>query len=580
MSSRAVERRLLRETRGGRGHLRRVALLGLAETIAILAQAGLLAHVIDRAAMHGERPAALVPALAILAGVLAARACIGGSFELTARLGARRTMSELRGALARRVLGGGGALRDPARRDGDVVAAAVQGVDALQDYFAGYLPQLVLATLVPLAVIAYTAVLDPVASALLAVTVPILIAFMILVGKNAAAQTERRWRTLQLLSSHFLDVIAGLPTLRAGCRERAQEETLAAVGERYRTETMATLRTAFLSALVLELCAMLGTAIAAAAIGVQLAGGHLELTAGLAVLLLAPELYAPLRAVGAQYHAAAAGTAAAEQIYALIDSPPALSEERAKTPSVAAAIVPDPAQSPLLLEDVGYEYPAREGAALEHLDLELAPGEITALVGASGAGKSTVARLLMRLADPTEGHVRCGGVDLRDVDPESWRAQIAWVPQRPRLFAGTIAENIRLGDADASEERVRSAARAAGALAFAEQLPDGLQTHVGDGGRRLSAGQRRRIALARALLRDARLLILDEPTADLDEDSAARIAETLARAAPGRTTLLIVHHPLLAEHADHVVRLERGGRVDVPEHLAPAVRDGEEVAAL
>ena len=565
MSGRALERRLLRETSGGRGHLRWVVVLGLAETLAILAQAGLLAQVIDRAAMHGAGLHALTPALAALAAVLAARAVLSGSFELTARLGARRTMSELRGALVRRLLSGAGAPREPGRRDGDVVAAAVQGVDALQDYYAGYLPQLVLATLVPLAVIAYTAVIDPVASGLLAITVPILIVFMILVGKAAAAQTEQRWRTLQLLSSHFLDVLAGLQTLRAHRRERAQEETLAAVGERYRQETVATLRTAFLSAFVLELYAMLGTAIAAAAIGVQLAGGHLALTAGLAVLLLAPELYAPLRAVGAQYHAAAAGTAAAERIYALIDSPSALDSGTVAAGAVAG-VVPDPGRSAVRLEGVAYRYPAREGDALDGLDLELAPGEVTALVGPSGAGKSTVARLLMRFADPTDGRLSCGGVDLRDVDAEQWRAQIAWVPQRPRLFAGTIAENIRLGDPQASDERVLAAARDAGAIGFIEALPDGLRTRVGDGAQRLSAGQRRRVALARALLRDARLLILDEPAADLDEESAAWIAQTLARRVPGRTTLLIVHHPVLAEHADHVVRIEHGRRAQSPTH--------------
>lgn len=581
-----VQRRLLTEVRAARTHALAVGLLGVACAVLIVAQAALLAYAIDRSAVHGASVSSLQPQLLALAAVLLARAGVNGGFELSGRLGAARVMSELRARLARQLLvvcpGG----RPADMRTGDLVAAAVQGVDALESWFAGYLPQLVLAALAPVAVLGWVLAIDPIPGAILAVTIPILIVFMVLIGRGARAQTRRRRRALALLSAHFLDVVRGLPTLISYRRERAQAGTLARVGERYREETMATLRIAFLSAFVLELCAMIGTALVAATIGVQLVAGVLSLRVGLTVLLLAPELYGPLRGVGERFHAGSEGLAAAERIFAVLDRPPATgplagpAAEPAAPEETAALLgersaashapsdpvrqlgstpTPDPASAPIRLEGVRYEYPQRPGAALSGLDLELAPGEITALVGESGAGKSTLARLLLGLADPDAGTVTCGGVDLRELDLERWRAQIAWAPQRARLFAGTVAENIRLGAPAASDGQVQRAAELAGAIPAIEALPRGMNTVLGEGARRLSAGQARRISLARALVReDARLLILDEPTAHLDEHSAGEIASSIARVARGRTTLLIVHDPSLAARADRVVRIAAG----------------------
>ncbi|HSZ68884.1 MAG TPA: thiol reductant ABC exporter subunit CydD [Solirubrobacteraceae bacterium] len=562
-----VDRRLLRESRAARSHLALAGLLGALEAALILAQAVLLAYVIAHAAIDHATLAALRGELIALAAVLLARAAVSGGFELSGRWGATRVMSELRRRLVGALLVDGVGV-DREERSGELAAAAVQGVDALESYFAGYLPQFVLAALVPLAVLGWVLPLDPIAAGILAFTVPLLILFMVLVGRGAQAHTRQRWRALSLLSAHFLDVVRGLPTLRAYRRDRAQEAILGTVGERYRAETMGTLRIAFLSALVLELCAMIGTALVAATIGVQLVDGALGLQAGLTVLLLAPELYGPLRQVGQQFHASADGAAAAERIFAVLDRPPALAPARA----AGEVVVPDPRFESIRFRAVSFAYPRRPGAVLDGVDLELAPGETTALVGPSGAGKSTLAALLMRLADPTAGAIECGGRDLRMLPIERWRARTAWVPQEPTLFAGTVAENIALGDPGADRGRIERAARDAGIWDAIERLPHGIETMLGDGARRLSAGQRRRIALARAFLRNAPLLVLDEPTAHLDEASAADIASAVARLARGRTVLAIVHQPALAAHADRVVELREGRIVGVTSPAAQAVR--------
>jgi len=340
-------------------------------------------------------------------------------------------------------------------------------------------------------------------------------------------------------------------------------ETIAMVGERYRSETMGTLRVAFLSALVLELCAMIGTALVAATIGVQLVDGVLGLQAGLTVLLLAPELYSPLRLVGQQFHASTDATTAFDRAFEILDG------ELQPTPAGRLA-APCPARKPLVMSAVSYDYPRRDGAVLQAVDLELRPGAITALIGPSGAGKSTVAMLLMGLALPSRGTIACGGLDLRAIDPDSWRSQIAWVPQRPTIFRGTVAENIALYRPAAGPREIERAARSAGVWELIQALPGGLQAAVGAGARGLSEGQAQRLALARALLADRPLLILDEPTAHLDQESAAELAGAIARAAEGRTALILAHHRSLTAIAQEVLTIDRGRLAPTPAELCGA----------
>jgi thiol reductant ABC exporter CydD subunit len=549
-----LDARLLRRARAARLVLALDVALALVGTLLLLVQATLLADVVARA-FDGAPLHALTLKLGALAAVFAVRGGLSWSVELAGRHAASTVLSELRLELAEQRL-----RRQPSALDGtesaEVAAAAVQGVDALAVYFGRCLPQLVLATVAPVVVLAYVMSIDVIAALVMLVTLPLVPVFMWLIGRYTEERTRERWDALRLLSVHFADVVRGLPTLRAFNRSRAQTELIATTSDRYRRTTMGTLRVAFISGSVLELAATLGVALVAVTIGVRLADGGLGLRAGLTVLVLAPELYRPLRELGAQFHASADGLAVAERIFGLLDAPAAVGPggERA---------APSPAAAPVRLEGVSFAYPSRPGLALDDVDLELDPGELVALVGESGAGKSTVAALLLRLAEPSRGRITAGGVDLAQCRSDAWRRQIAWVPQRPTLFHGTVADNIRLGAPSAPDGRVRAAAALAGADRFVALLPQGLDTVLGEGGRTLSSGERRRVALARAILRDAPLLILDEPTADLDPESAQVVAETLDRLRrPTQTILVIAHRPELAAQADRAVVLSRGRVVE------------------
>ncbi len=554
---RAIDPRLLRRGRTARVLLVVDAALGLLAALLVLVQAVLLAWVAARA-FDGATLADVTVPLVLLVAVVVARAAAAWGFEVAGRSAANRVLSDLRLDVVER------RLRDrPAALDGadsaEVATAAVNGVDALETAFARYLPQVVLACVVPVAVIAFVASIDIVTAGLMLLTLPLVPVFMWLVGRDTERRTRERWQTLARLATHFLDVVRGLPTLRAFDRGTAQTARVAEVGEDYRRATMGTLRIAFLSGAVLELAATLGIALVAVTVGVRLVNGGLGFEAGLTVLVLAPELYQPLRALAAQYHASADGLAVAGRLLDLVEDGRAAGAGQAAPPSVREVAV--------CLEGVSFAYPARPGLVLDAVDLALAPGETVALVGPSGSGKSTIASLLLAFAEPTGGRLLAGGVDLSTCDPALWRTQIAWLPQRPTLFRGTVAENIRLGSA-ASDGRVRGAAVRAGADAFVRELPDGYETVVGDGGRQLSAGQLQRLALARVFLREAPLVILDEPTAHLDSESAELVGAAVELMRSARTVLLIAHRPELARRADRIVTLVDGRIVEAVREAA------------
>ncbi|MFD4786686.1 thiol reductant ABC exporter subunit CydD [Streptomyces sp. NPDC058459] len=538
-----IDPRLLRYARATQFFLVAAVVLGGLGAGLVIAQAMLIAEVVVGAFQQGKSAGDLVTPLALLACVACGRALVSWLTELAAYRASAAVKSELRERLVERaaVLGPGWL---SGQRTGSLVTLATRGVDALDDYFSRYLPQLGLALVVPVAVLARIVTEDWVSAAIIVGTLPLIPIFMVLIGWATQSRMDRQWSLLSRLSGHFLDVVAGLPTLKVFGRAKAQADCIRRITGEYRRATMRTLRIAFLSSFALELLATLSVALVAVTIGMRLVHGGMDLYSGLVILILAPEAYLPLRQVGSQYHAAAEGLAAAEEIFAVLETP---------VPATGTAPVPS---GSLAFDSLTVRYPGRSADAVTEVSFAVEPGETVALIGPSGAGKSTLLSVLLGFVRPTEGQVRIGGTDLADLDLEQWRSRIAWVPQRPHLYAGTIAENVRLARPDAKDTAVRQALADAGALEFVDALPEGADTVLGEDGAGLSAGQRQRLALARAFLADRPVLLLDEPTAALDGATEADVVAAVRRLAVGRTVLLVVHRPALLEVADRVVRLE------------------------
>ncbi|MFI8531585.1 thiol reductant ABC exporter subunit CydD [Streptomyces aquilus] len=562
-----IDPRLLRYARATRLFMAAVVGLGVVGAALVIAQAMLIAEVVVGAFQHGMSAAELRTPLLLLVAVAGGRALVSWLTELAAHRASAAVKSELRGRLLERAAAlGPGWLSG--QRTGSLVALATRGVDALDDYFSRYLPQLGLAVVVPVAVLARVVTEDWVSAAIIVGTLPLIPIFMMLIGWATQSQMDRQWQLLSRLSGHFLDVVAGLPTLKVFGRAKAQAESIKRITGEYRQATMRTLRIAFISSFALELLATLSVALVAVTIGMRLVHGEMDLYDGLVILVLAPEAYLPLRQVGAQYHAAAEGLAAAEEIFEVLETP---------VPVAGTAVVPAGA---LTFDGVTVRYPGRSGDAVQDVSFAVEPGETVALVGPSGAGKSTLLNVLLGFVRPAEGRVLAGGVDLADADLDQWRSQVAWVPQRPQLFAGTIAENVRLARPDADDAAVRQALSDAGALEFVDALPQGAETGLGEDGAGLSAGQRQRLALARAFLADRPVLLLDEPTAALDGATEAEVVAAVRRLAVGRTVLLVVHRPALLGIADRVVRMaEPANAVPAEAGTVQASGEGRQVEA-
>ncbi|MEU6596261.1 thiol reductant ABC exporter subunit CydD [Streptomyces flaveolus] len=544
-----IDPRLLRYARATRLFLVAVIGLGAVGAGLVIAQAMLVAEIVVGAFQHGQSVAELRTPLLLLAAVAVGRSMVAWLTELAAHRASAAVKSELRGRLLDRAAAlGPGWLSG--QQTGSLVTLATRGVDALDDYFSRYLPQLGLAVVVPVAVLARIVTEDWVSAAIIVCTLPLIPVFMMLIGWATQSRMERQWRLLSRLSGHFLDVVAGLPTLKVFGRAKAQADSIRRITGEYRQATLRTLRIAFLSSFALELLATLSVALVAVTIGMRLVHGDMDLYIGLVILVLAPEAYLPLRQVGAQYHAAAEGLAAAEEIFTVLETP---------VPESGTGAVPT---GGVAFEGVTVRYPGRSSDAVTDVSFTVEPGETLALVGPSGVGKSTLLSVLLGFVRPTEGRVRIGGADLAGLDVAEWRSRVAWVPQRPHLYAGTIAENVRLARPDADEGAVRRALRDAGAWEFVAALPDGVDTVLGEDGAGLSAGQRQRLALARAFLADRPVLLLDEPTAALDGGTEGEVVAAVRRLAAGRTVVLVVHRPALLGVADRVVRL--AGAASVP----------------
>lgn len=568
-----LDRRLLRQAGLVKAALAGAIIAGFLAGLATMFQARQISRITSAVFLEGAGRAEVMPAMGLLLAAVAGRAVLTYFGELASGAAARGVKLHLRDQLTRHLL-----LMGPAytqgERSGELANTLSEGVEALDAYFSQYLPQLMLAGMIPIAYLAVIFPLDPLSAVVLLLTGPLIPFFMFLIGSTAQKLTRRQWTALSRMSAYFLDTLQGLVTLKALGRSREQGERIARVSDQYRDTTLSVLRITFLSALVLELLGTIGTAIIAVEIGLRLLYGRMGFEGAFFVLLLAPDFYLPLRTLGLRFHASMSGVSAARRIFEVLQVP--LPPVTTPTGSPAGEAVPAQALSPetiefprdllIELEAVDYTYPGRDQPALRGVSLRIQAGQTVALVGASGAGKSTIANLLLGFAAPDCGAIRISGKPLAEIPIEQWRSWIAWSPQQPYLFNGSIADNLLLAKPGASEAELCQALRQAHLLEWTTGLPEGIHTKVGEGAARLSGGQAQRLALARAFLRDAPLLILDEPTAHLDVVQERLLQETTRELCAGRTVLVIAHRLSTATRADAIVVLEKGRVIEQGAH--------------
>ncbi len=548
----------------------------------MIAQAALLAWVLNAVILQGHGLRQTWPALLALLPLFAARALLARAGERAAFAAGALLRAELRTRLLRHLHALGPSWLE-GQASGALANSAVTGIDALEGYYTRWLPNRTLTALLPVLMLAAVFPLDWLSGLVLLLTAPLIPIFMVLIGRGAEDLNQRQWRQLARLSARFLDTLQGLTTLKLFGASRREALVVAKLSDDYRQNTMQVLRVAFLSSVVLEFLATVGIAVVAVLIGFRLLYGHIHFLPSMLVLLLAPEFYLPLRTLGGHYHARMEAIGAAERIVAVLETPAARQNNGIHTDRDTAsqgaahasqgAALPAAAAYRIRCEALSFAY-ADRAAVLDGFDLTLEPGTVTALVGPSGAGKSTVLKLLMGFVAPQGGRILVNGQDLAATDSDSWLAQVAWVPQRAHIFAGTVRDNILLARPRARDDALdpafeaafEAATRASGVADFIDDLPQGYDTPLGERGLGLSGGQIQRIGLARAFLKDAPVLLLDEPSANLDAHSQTRMHAGLSRLAQGRTVLLIAHRLATAQLAQRIAVLDRGRVVEQGSH--------------
>jgi ATP-binding cassette, subfamily C, bacterial CydCD len=549
-----MHRRLLLLTHGTRSALILTILTGFLAGLLAIGQSYALSSTIDAVFLRSWTLSLVWPWLRAMLAIIVARAGLAWVNELSASSIAVRIKTDLRERLFEHILALGPAYAR-GERSGELTTTAVEGIDALDAYFSQYLPQLVVSTLVPVAILLIVFPLDLLSGVILLVTAPLIPLFMYMIGRGAEIVTRRQYDTLSRLSAHFLDSLQGLTTLKLFGQSRAQARNIAMVGDQYRDATLKVLQVTFLSAFVLELLATISTAIIAVEVGLRLLYGQMQFQQALFLLILAPEFYLPLRMLGLRFHAGMAGTSAARRIFEVLDSP----APAAANPGAEYGVRYEPRHdrvSAFELHNISYSYPGEHTPALQNVSLQVGPGEHIAVVGPSGAGKTTLASILLRFIEPSTGSITLNGKPISDMPLDEWRALFAWVPQNPHLFHDTIAGNIRMGNPMADDEHVAAAARAAHLEDFIESLPEKYGTPIGEAGARLSSGQAQRLALARAFLKNAPILIMDEPTSSVDPETEALLEDSTRRLMQGRMVITIAHRLNTVMHAHEILVLD------------------------
>ncbi len=576
-----IDLRLLRFTNTSRIYLGATIALGFLAGLCTILQARTISHIIAQVFLNDKTLSGVSNYLGMLFLLLLIRAGLVCMSEITAKKSSIRIKSDLREQFLKHVQTLG-PIYIGNERSGELTNLATEGIETLDAYFSQYIPQLVLAVLVPLTFLLFVFPLDALTGLVMLLTAPLIPFFMVLIGNMGRNLTKRQWQALSHISAHLTDIFQGLTTLKIFCRSREQDQIIAQTSERYRKTTLEVLRITFLSALVLELVSTLSTAIVAVEIGLRLLYGQLEFEQAFFVLLIAPEFYLPLRMLGMRFHAAISGTEVAKRLFSFFQTipPNALdlptSNPIRTSPQSSTDLLPTQRkESPprIVFKEVGFTYPdGRE--VLQGISFEIGSGQRVALVGPSGAGKSTLAYLLLGFIQPTHGQIFVNDQPLDQIPTEEWRRQIAWLPQNPYLFNDSVLANIRLANPEASLEEVILAAQISGAHEFIESLPQGYQTKIGERGARLSAGEAQRIALSRAFLSKAHLIIFDEPTSNLDPETEESITQAQTRLFHGRTSLVIAHRLNTVRNADFIIVLAEGRVVQMGTHSSLSQQSG------
>lgn len=552
-----IDKRLMREGKHVKGYLFGTTALGVGIALLAIAQAYLLSQVIAQVFLENAPFAQMKGYLFGILGVIGVRAIFQYFSEITAREAAIRVKERIREHFLHKIVSLG-PVYARGERAGELLNTSVEGIEALDDYFARYIPQLLLAVLVPLLTLAFVFPKDFNSALVLVITGPLIPFFMILIGRLAEKKSLQQWQSLSRMSAHFLDMLQGLTTLKLFGRSKDQAVVIGRVSEAFRKNTLSVLRVAFLSAFVLEFMGMISTAIIAVTLGVRLINGTVPYSEALFILILAPEFYLPLRTLGLYFHARLTGTNAANRIFEVLEREnQGVSESFQGTTEFSLTI--ESSTSPgLNFEQVALAYDEDGEKALKDISFTVRFGERIALVGPSGAGKSSILNILLRFVEPRGGEVWVNSTALSQISKEAWREAVSYVPQKPYLFAGSIIDNLRFGRPGASFEEVVKAAQQAMAHEFILQLPQGYDTQVGEGGTRLSGGQIQRIAIARAFLKDAPLLLLDEVTSGLDTENENDLLSALEKLCQGRTVIFTTHRMKTTFKVDRILVLENG----------------------
>jgi len=543
---RPLDPRLLKYAKTTRNYMAFATVNGIVTAVILITQAIVLGELLASVFIGGKQFVDVKGQLILLTVLVIIRAISAWFSDYISARSSAAAKSELRMAVLTRSAKLGPAWIN-SKRSSDLTNTATRGLDALDIYFSRYLPQLVLSAIIPLAVGVAILTQDILSAVIVALTVPLIPFFMALVGWVTQSKVDKQWHSMQALSGHFLDLVSGLPTLKAFNRSRFQATTIKAVGEDYRTSTMGVLRISFLSSLVLELIATLSVALVAVAIGLRLVNGTMQLREGLIVLLLVPEVYLPLRQVGANFHAVAEGLEAANHMFEILEHP--LVEEG----NDSKISCPEPKK--ITIANLTYTYPLAQKPALTNLSATFTEGSISVLTGVSGSGKSTALSALLKFFAPNSGSIHVDDLDLANIDTASWRKQAAYLPQNPWLPNGTVRDALLMAGNASDSYLMRICLRAGLDFSDQNQFPSGLDTIVSTS-TGLSAGQRRRIALARVFIRDSKVVILDEPTASVDGDTEELVIKAVQEmSAAGKIVIAVAHRPAMISIADQVVQI-------------------------